>query len=82
MGGYEQDFGYKYFVPHEEVFKRGDPDQNVLIKYTLPIEARKDALQYLEKVGLDHYHLFQTEDALLKTLAIREVESVKNNLRM
>ena len=77
-----KNFGHKEFVSHEEVFKRKNPDQDLLIKFTLPKEARKDALRYLNMFNINHFSLFQTEDALVKTLTLREVEELKNNLKV
>jgi hypothetical protein len=49
-------------------------EQDLLIKITLPTKQRRPALEELNDYNINHFTLFQTEDALIKALAIREFE--------
>jgi hypothetical protein len=49
-------------------------EQDLLIKITLPTKVRLPALEELNDYNINHFTLFQTEDALIKALAIREFE--------
>jgi hypothetical protein len=69
------------FSSHSGVFSADDKDdealsneQYLLIKITLPTKERLPALEELNDYNIDHFTLFQTEDALIKALAIREFE--------
>jgi FRG domain len=60
-----------YFCPHEEAFDRDDPTQDVLIKIVLPAKDRLPALRALTDYNIDHFTLFQSEDALVQAIANR-----------
>lgn len=62
------------FCFHDEVFDRKRPDQDILIKITVPIVDKKLALKELEDYNINHHTLFQTEDALVKRLGMREFD--------
>lgn len=69
------------FYSHSGVFSASDEDdgalsneQDLLIKITIPIRDRIPALEELNDYNINHFTLFQTEDALIKALAIREFE--------
>jgi len=62
------------FVPHESVFDRGDDDQDVLMKITIPRSVRKEALAYLYKHNISSFSLFDSEESLASTLAYLELE--------
>lgn len=62
------------FVCHEDVFKQNRQDQDILIKYVIPSSERITALKYLERVNINHFSLMQSEEALMKTLAFKEIE--------
>ncbi|MFH1887344.1 MAG: FRG domain-containing protein [Pseudomonadota bacterium] len=67
---------YHEFVEHKEVFKSKDMGQDLLFKILIPISERIKALKYLNDVNINFFSLFQTEDALVKTLAIKEMEKI------
>ncbi len=48
--------------------------QDLLIKYTIPATERTKVLRHLDKMNISYASLFGTEDALIKTLAMRELE--------
>lgn len=61
------------FVPHESVFEDPVPHQDILVKITLPSAERVDILKRLNSYNINHFSLFQTEDALVKALAVKEI---------
>jgi hypothetical protein len=66
-----------YFCPHESVFDRNDPRQDILIKIVLPIKYRKEALIQLNDYNINHFTLFQSEDSLIKALETKRFD-IKN----
>lgn len=67
-----------YFCSHEKVFEWNDPDQDVLFKIIIPGSERRKVLSWLDSVNINYFSLFQTEDALMKTLAFKEIENFDN----
>lgn len=65
--------GY-YFSCHEDVFAKGSTHQDLLIKITLPRCERLAILSELRKMNITEFSLFQTEEALMKTLALEKIE--------
>ena len=63
------------FICHEEVFVKDKPYQDILIKICIPRTERKKILSYLDEVNINHWSLFQTEEALMQTLAFKEIDS-------
>jgi len=66
--------GEHYFVCHEDVFSKGSDRQDVLIKITMPACERSSALEFLNDANINLFSLFQTEDALVRSLALKELE--------
>jgi hypothetical protein len=62
------------FCPHREVFEKPENDQDVLIKITIPSSDRKIALRELNDFNINHFTLFQNEDALIKALSIKDFD--------
>lgn len=62
------------FVPHEKVFRAARRDQDILIKIVFPRSLRREILLTLDTFNINYYSLFQSEDALVKTLALKELE--------
>lgn len=58
---------------HEDVFARDDKEQDVLWKFILPSTLRAQVLQRLDRYNLNAFSLFQSEEALLETAALREI---------
>jgi hypothetical protein len=61
------------FTSHEAVFSEGNPKQDVLYKYVLPSSERDKVLRLLDAHNLNAFSLFDTEEALMETLAFREL---------
>ena len=62
------------FIPHEHVFKTREANQDILIKYVIPISERKIALKFLDQKGINYFSLMESEETLLKTIAFKELE--------
>lgn len=60
------------FCSHHEVFDNPNkfPNQDLLIKITIPVSDRNSAMRELDDYNINHFTLFQTEDALIKKLSI------------
>lgn len=56
------------FCPHELVFAKNDEHQDVLVKLVLPARDRVGAMRKLNEYNINHFTLFQSEDALVKAL--------------
>jgi hypothetical protein len=65
------------FCPHQDVFVSSNHvynNQDVLIKITLPAQERAGVLRELNDYNINHFTLFQSEDALVKALAMKQFE--------
>jgi hypothetical protein len=62
------------FSCHEDVFAGDHGSQDVLYKITLPRAERLDILRHLQEMNINAFSLFQTEDALMETLAVQDIE--------
>ena len=62
------------FVNHESVFENPEKGQDALVKITIPFSERIKALKNLREYNINRYSLFQTEEALVQTLALQELE--------
>jgi hypothetical protein len=68
------------FCNHKDVLDRNvppDPEsslQDLSWKFTLPASERLSVLKGLDKYNLNAFSLFQSEEALLETMAFREIE--------
>jgi hypothetical protein len=61
-----------YYDSHQEVFDRGRPGQDLLWRFDLASEERDVVLRFLDEFNLNAYSLFDTDEALLETLWLRE----------
>jgi hypothetical protein len=70
------DYGTKRhtFTAHEPVFGRNEREQDLLFKIVLPRSERLRGLRQLSDYNINHFTLFQTEDSLIKTLALRQFD--------
>ena len=64
-----------YFEPHENVFGvQSQLQQDLLWKITIPARERRKALRFFDKVNLNEFTLFDTEEGLLEMLAVQEID--------
>ncbi|WP_197172173.1 FRG domain-containing protein [Novipirellula aureliae] len=59
------------FCSHHDVTPFSVVTQDVLVKITIPRRDRIAALKQLGEYNINHYTLFQTEDALIRTMGLR-----------
>jgi len=58
---------------HERVFEKGHTRQDRLWKFSVPGSERITALKSLNKMNINSYSLFGTEDALIDSIATNEI---------
>jgi len=61
-------------VSHERVSERASERQNIVIKIDISRTKRVEFLSRLNESNINEFSLFQSEEALMKTLAFREIE--------
>lgn len=66
--------GEWWYAQHEDAFAASLSTQDQLWKITMPATERSKVLRNLDAYNLNAFSLFQTEEALLNTIAIRELE--------
>lgn len=66
------------YCRHEYVFQSTRRRQDLLRKYVLPASEASSVIAELDRFNLNAYSLFGTEEALLKTLAFRELLDLRN----
>jgi hypothetical protein len=62
------------FCSHHEIFDKQRPNQDILIKITIPVADRKLALKDLNDYNINHFTLFQTEDSLIRALSVKNFD--------
>ncbi len=73
--------GKHVFVPHDRVMGRGRLYQDKLVRFTLPALDQCQALKDLQRMNITRYTLFQTEEALMSTLAFNKLEKRARELK-
>jgi len=58
-------------VPHQLVFDAGETDQDLLWKIVLPATERERVLKRLDRFNLNAFTLFDSEESLMETIAVR-----------
>lgn len=64
------------FRSHEEVIAKGREDQDILFKITIPRSNRPEVVLTLNDSNINYFSLFQTEEALMRTLALGKIENI------
>ena len=62
------------FGNHEDVFARSNPRQDVLWRFDIPWTERLKVLKLLDSYNLNAFSLFDSEESLMETLALRELD--------
>ena len=62
------------FAPHEGVFARDNPHQDVLWKFIIPSTERVKVLKMLDAYNLNAFSLFESEESLMETMALRQLD--------
>jgi hypothetical protein len=68
-----EESGEIYFARYEDVRNDNADEQDVLVKYDIPISERDRVLKRLDQMNITAYSLFHSEPSLMDTLAIREL---------
>lgn len=63
----------EYYASHEKAVSNYGDDQNVLWKINIPACERKNALRELNRMNINAYSLFSTEDTLMEATAVTEI---------
>ena len=72
---WEENEKHHYFCSHDDVFQENDPEHDILIKMVLPKSLRTDAIRELvSDYNITPFTLFQTEDALIKTMELKQFD--------
>jgi hypothetical protein len=64
------------FSPHESVIARGREDQDILFKITIPRSERRQVISLLNESNINYSTLFHSDEALMKTLAMEQIEGI------
>jgi hypothetical protein len=56
------------YISHEEAFARGEKDQDILVKYLIPVSERDRVLRKLRHMNINPYSLFESTESLLESL--------------
>lgn len=62
------------FALHDEVFARSKRGQDLLWKFNIPSSERLKVLKFLDAHNLNAFSLFGSEESLMETMALRELE--------
>ena len=66
------------YANHELVFRKNDVRQDRLWKFNVPSNERSQALKSLNRMNINSYSLFGSEDSLVESIATNEI--IKNAL--
>jgi hypothetical protein len=61
------------FSPHEDVFNRNNPDQDILWKFNIPHTERLKVLKLLDHYNINALSLFRSKESLMETMALRRI---------
>ena len=62
------------FAPHGGVFARNNPRQDVLWQFNIPATEREKVLKLLDSYNLNALSLFDSDEALMETMALRHFD--------
>jgi FRG domain len=69
----EIDGGTVYYTKHQNVVARNDQQQDLLWKFNIPVSERRSFLAQLNKMNINAFSLFGSEDSLVETIAVSEI---------
>ena len=73
-------FGDKWFFEkYDTVFESGRHQQGLCWKFTIPVTERTKVLKRLDEYNLNAFSLFESEESLMETLAVREFSFQKES---
>jgi len=62
------------FVPHDDVFDLNRTDQDVGWKIIAPASEQDKVMRILDRVNINEFSLFESEEGLMETLAVQEID--------
>lgn len=62
-----------YFVPHDEVWALNKDYQDLCVRFDIPWSERLKVLRSLDSYNLNAHSLFNSEETLMETMALREL---------
>lgn len=68
------DAGEWRYAPHEKAFARCDQNQDILWKFNIPYSERLKVLRLLDRYNINALSLFGSEESLMETMALREID--------
>lgn len=60
-------------ISHKEIIKPSNENQDLILEISIPREESLKVLNYLDQYNINQYSLFQSEEALIQTLARKEI---------
>lgn len=60
------------YARHQEVFERDEDDQDLLLKFNIPVSERAKALLHLSRMNINAFSLLGSDESLLEEMAITE----------
>ena len=58
---------------HENIIKKDDEKQDLILKFNIPVKERFNVLNKLENMNINAFSLFGNEESLMETMALREL---------
>lgn len=62
-----------YYTKHQNVVEQNNQHQDLLWKFTIPVSERRSFLARLNRMNINAFSLFGSEDSLVETIAISEI---------
>jgi hypothetical protein len=62
------------YAPHEKAFARCDTNQDLRWKFNIPSSERLKVLRLLDNYNINALSLFGSEESLMETMALREIQ--------
>jgi hypothetical protein len=62
-----------YYVKHQEIIEKDEKQQDLIWKINIPSTENKIALEKLNRMNINAFSLFGTEDSLLDTIATTDI---------
>ena len=69
-----------YYAKHQDIVEKKEKSQNLIWKFNIPTSEQKTALMKLNRMNINSFSLFGTEDSLLETIATSDVFLKGRNL--
>lgn len=61
------------YITHQSVVSRNSQDQDLLWKFIIPVSERRSFLARLNRMNINSFSLFGSEDSLVETIALSDI---------